>query len=133
MCGGVSGMTGVWGSLCGMTIGSGSVLLGGKRKMFRMPRPPAKPTVQVDNDRVLVTEWRFAPGAETTWHRHGYDYVVVPLTTGKLQIDDGKTQRFAELTAGKSYYRPVGIEHNVINANEYEFAFIEIEFKAPQA
>ena len=31
--------------------------------------------------------WRFAPGAETTWHRHSYDYVVVPLTTGKLQID----------------------------------------------
>ena len=37
------------------------------------------------------------------------------------------------MTAGQSYYRPVGIEHNVINANEYEFAFIEIEFKAPQA
>jgi beta-alanine degradation protein BauB len=107
----------------------------GHDKKMRVPmsRPPAKPTVQVDNDRVLVTEWRFAPGAETTWHRHGYDYVVVPLTTGKLQIDDGKTQRFAELTAGKSYYRPVGIEHNVINANDHEFAFIEIEFKAPQA
>ena len=97
-----------------------------------MSRPPAKPTVQVDNERVLVTEWRFAPGAETTWHRHSYDYVVVPLTTGKLQIDDGKTQRFAELTAGQSYYRPVGIEHNVINANEYEFTFVEIEFKTPQ-
>ena len=116
-----------------MTIGCGSVLLAGKRKMLQMSRPPAKPTVQVDNDRVLVTEWRFAPGAETTWHRHGYDYVVVPLTTGKLQIDDGKTQRLADMTAGQSYYRPVGIEHNVINANEYEFAFIEIEFKAPQA
>jgi beta-alanine degradation protein BauB len=97
-----------------------------------MSRPKAKPTVQVDNDRVLVTEWRFAPGAETTWHRHGYDYVVVPLTTGKLQLDDGKTERIAELTAGKSYYRPVGVEHNVINANEYEFAFVEIEFKTPQ-
>lgn len=126
------GMTDVGSAPSGMTIGSGSVLLGGKRKTLRMSRPPAKPTVQVDNDRVLVTEWRFAPGAETTWHRHSYDYVVVPLTTGKLQIDDGKTQRFAELTAGHSYYRPVGIEHNVINANEYEFTFVEIEFKAPQ-
>lgn len=101
--------------------------------MSRMSRPAAKPTVQVDNDRVLVTEWRFAPGAETTWHRHSYDYVVVPLTTGKLQLDDGKTERIAELTAGKSYYRPVGIEHNVVNANDYEFVFVEIEFKAPQA
>jgi quercetin dioxygenase-like cupin family protein len=98
-----------------------------------MSRPAAKSTVQVDNDRVLVTEWRFAPGAETTWHRHRYDYVVVPLTTGKLQLEDGKIERIAELTAGQSYYRPVGVEHNVINANDYEFVFVEIEFKAPQA
>src|SRR5688572_116830 len=98
-----------------------------------MSRIPATPTVQVDNDRVVVTEWRFAPGAETTWHRHGYDYVVVPLGTGKLLIEDGKNEHYAELTEGKSYYRPLGAEHNVINANDYEFAFIEIEFKTPQA
>ena len=94
-------------------------------------RPAAVGTVQVDNDRVLVTEWRFAPGAETTWHRHGYDYVVVPMKNGRLQIDDGKEQRVVELVAGKSYYRPVGVEHNVINANDYEYVFVEIEFKAP--
>ena len=95
-------------------------------------RPAAVGTVQVDNDRVLVTEWRFAPGAETTWHRHGYDYVVVPMKDGRLQIDDGKEPRIVELAAGKSYYRPVGVEHNVINANDYEYVFVEIEFKAPQ-
>jgi hypothetical protein len=27
----------------------------------------AIPTVQIDNDRVIVTEWRFAPGAMTMW------------------------------------------------------------------
>ena len=97
-----------------------------------MSRPKAQPNVQVDNDSVVVTEWRFAPGAETTWHRHAYDYVIVPLTTGKLLIDDGKEQRHAELTAGRSYYLPVGVEHNVINANEHEFAFVEVELKAPQ-
>ena len=94
-------------------------------------RPPATPTVQVDNDRVVVTEWRFQPGAETTWHRHGYDYVVVPMTTGRLQLEDGKETRFGDMVAGKSYYRPVGVEHNVINPNDYEFVFVEIEFKAP--
>ena len=25
-------------------------------------KPLAKPTVQVENDRVIVTEWRFPPG-----------------------------------------------------------------------
>ena len=36
-------------------------------------RPQAVPTVQIDNERVLVTEWRFASGAETGWHTHGHD------------------------------------------------------------
>jgi len=92
---------------------------------------PARPTVQVDNERVKVTEWRFAPGAETGWHRHAYDYVVVPMTSGKLRLFDGKQNSLAELVAGRSYYRPVGVEHNVINANDYEFAFVEVEFKTP--
>src|SRR5690606_37891625 len=35
-------------------------------------RPDAIPTVQEDNERVRVTEWRFAPGAHTGWHIHEY-------------------------------------------------------------
>ena len=90
----------------------------------------AVPTVQVENDRSIVTEWRFAPGAETGHHRHAYDYVVVPQTTGRLKIvaPDG-SETFSELTAGQSYFRQAGIEHNVINANDYEFVFVEVEFK----
>jgi quercetin dioxygenase-like cupin family protein len=94
-------------------------------------RPQAQATVQIDNERVKVTEWRFAPGAETGWHRHGYDYVIVPIKSGRLRLEDGKAGGTADLVAGRSYYRPVGVEHNVINANEYEFAFIEVEFKTP--
>jgi hypothetical protein len=45
-----------------------------------MPRPAAIPTVQIDNDHVKVTEWRFPPGGETGWHRHAMYYVVVPQT-----------------------------------------------------
>ena len=90
----------------------------------------AVPTVQVDNDRVRVTEWRFAPGAATGWHRHEFDYVVVPVTTGTLLLKEGDGERYAELTAGVSYSREVGVEHNVINANDYEFVFVEVEMKS---
>ena len=90
----------------------------------------AVPTLQVDNDRVRVTEWRFAPGAATGWHRHECDYVVVPMTTGKLLLKEGDGERYAELTAGVSYSREVGVEHNVINANDYEFVFVEVEMKS---
>ncbi len=90
----------------------------------------AQPTVQIDNERVKVTEWRFAPGAETGWHVHEMDYVIVPVTTGTLKLQEpGGTERLSPLVAGVSYARPAGVEHNVINANEHEFVFVEVELK----
>jgi beta-alanine degradation protein BauB len=89
----------------------------------------AVPTVQVDNDHVRVTEWRFAPGATTGWHRHDLDYVIVPLTTGQLRIVAGGSETTAELVIGQSYFRVAPVEHDVINANPYELAFLEVEIK----
>ncbi len=90
----------------------------------------AIPTLQTDNERTRVTEWRFAPGAATGWHRHDMDYVIVPITTGKLKlIDEDRTESFADLVAGQSYFREAGVEHDVINANDFEFSFVEVEFK----
>jgi quercetin dioxygenase-like cupin family protein len=97
-----------------------------------MARATAVPTIQVDNPRLRVTEWRFAPGAATGWHRHAHDYVVVPMTTGRLLLEEpGGLSRYAELTAGVSYARETGVEHDVINATDSEFVFIEIELKEP--
>ena len=92
--------------------------------------PQAVATVQVDNERVRVTEWRFAPGAETGEHVHQMDYVVVPLADGRLKlISPAGEASFAELKLGASYARKAGVHHNVINANAFEFAFTEIELK----
>jgi quercetin dioxygenase-like cupin family protein len=97
--------------------------------MMDQKRKAATSTVQIENERVIVTEWRFAPGAETTWHRHEYDIIVIPLTTGKLLIETEPGENIAELVCGKSYSRAKGVEHNVINHNDYEFLFVEIELK----
>jgi quercetin dioxygenase-like cupin family protein len=83
--------------------------------------------VQVRNDRVIVTEWRFAPGAETGHHVHAHDYVVVPLTSGALRLEEPAGAREVQLEAGVSYARAAGVAHNVINANTFGFRFIEIE------
>jgi quercetin dioxygenase-like cupin family protein len=83
--------------------------------------------VQVENKWVKVTEWQFAPGAETGHHVHAYDYVIVPLTTGMLRLHEGETWRDAQLTAGVAYARQKGVAHNVINPNSFEFRFLEIE------
>jgi quercetin dioxygenase-like cupin family protein len=93
-------------------------------------RPQASPTVQVDDERVRVTEWHFPPGAETGRHQHEMDYVVVPMTSGALTIvfPDGKTVT-SDLTAGLSYARKTGVDHNVINDNDFPFTFVEVEIK----
>ena len=83
--------------------------------------------IQVENEWVKVTEWRFAPGAETGHHVHAYDYVVVPLTSGVLRLEEGGAHREAQLSCGVAYAREKGVEHNVINANDTEFRFLEIE------
>jgi len=89
----------------------------------------ARPTLQIDNERVRVTEWRFAPGAATGWHRHEMDYVVVPMLDGKLRLVEPEGTREVDLKAGVPYTRKAGVEHDVINANPYEYAFIEVELK----
>jgi quercetin dioxygenase-like cupin family protein len=87
-------------------------------------------SVQIDNERTRVTQWRFAPGATTGYHLHAYDYAVVPLTTGALELTgpDGQVTT-AALTTGEPYFREAGVEHDVKNANPSEFVFVEIEFK----
>ena len=93
-------------------------------------REKAKPTVQIDNDKVKVTRWDLSPGAETGWHRHEMDYIVVPLTDGALtaEMPDGLAVE-NNLTIGASYARLVGVEHNIINNNDGPYSFIEIELK----
>jgi beta-alanine degradation protein BauB len=92
--------------------------------------PQAVPTIQVDDDRVRVTQWRFAPGAETGEHIHQMDYVIVPLGDGRLKIVSPQGEdSIADLKHGVSYARKAGVHHNVINANDFEYAFIEIELK----
>jgi quercetin dioxygenase-like cupin family protein len=90
----------------------------------------ARPTVHIENERVRVTEWKFATGDNTGWHRHTHDYVVVPLTQGKLQLlEPGGVRRNVDLEIGIPYFRETGVEHDVINANNFKFSFIEIEIK----
>lgn len=89
----------------------------------------AEPTVLIDNERVRVTRWQFAPGAATGWHRHEYDYVIVPLVDGVLELVEPDGTRSSELTTGVPYFREAGVEHDVVNANDYAFAFVEVEVK----
>ena len=91
----------------------------------------AVPTVRIDNDHVRVTEWSFAPGAATGWHRHEYDYVITPLSRGEVELvhGEGQSSRFL-MEPGVSYFREAGVEHDVIYRGEDELRFVEVELKS---
>ena len=88
--------------------------------------------MQVDNERVRVTEWRFAPGAETGEHVHadglrgGAARAMVAL---KLVVAAGRGKLRRPEARRLATARKAGVHHNVINANAFEFAFVEIELK----
>jgi len=55
---------------------------------------------------------------------------VVIGTTGTLESRASAGVTAAQLTAGQAYTRPAGVEHDVVNANAFEFVFVEIELKS---
>ncbi|WP_019643784.1 cupin domain-containing protein [Novispirillum itersonii] len=90
----------------------------------------AVPVLHVENERVRVTEWQFAIGAETGFHVHEYDYTIVPLHPGVMRLTgpDGDV-REVTLIPGVSYFRAAGTAHNVVNIGGTAFAFVEVELK----
>ncbi len=93
-------------------------------------RPEAQPQTLTDTEAHRITRFDFAPGAETGWHVHGFDYVIVALSecNMKLEMPDGTVNEVL-LPPGRTYHRPTGIEHNVINGGDAPMAFVEVEFK----
>ena len=94
---------------------------------------PYVATVQQDDQVARITRWDFAPGAATGWHTHGWPYFVVMLTDAVMKIEANGAVSEVRLSAGQSYQRPAGIEHDVMNGSDQPMAFVEIEVKQPDA
>ena len=92
-------------------------------------RAKAIATTIEDNVRVRVTEWHFAPGAETGWHQHTLDYVVVYGTSGQLLAETKQGPITVQVRAGQSYFRKAGTEHNIVNSGNEDLVFVETELK----
>lgn len=95
-----------------------------------MNRPKATATVLVDDERVIVTRFDFAPGAETGWYVHGHDYVVTAVTDCNFLLEEpGGSCREIDVAAGEAYRRSEGVEHNVVNRGMQPMTFVETELK----
>lgn len=89
-------------------------------------------TVQIDDGRIRVTRYDMAPGDRIRWHRHEYDYLVVPLTDGMVDVRAAGGASGQRLRAGEPYQRLAGAEHELVNG-EHPYSFIEIEFIQPRS
>ena len=79
---------------------------------------------------VRITKYLFNPGEETKMHKHLFDYVVTPITNGKiLLIDKNGIKKNSTLKISNSYFRKAGVEHNVVNIGTEKLIFIEVELK----
>lgn len=92
-------------------------------------RPQAQPWNLTDTDTHRITRFDFAPGAETGWHVHAFDYVIVTLSECRMTLETADAPPDSViLPAGRHYHRPAGVSHNVINGGDAPMAFVEIEF-----
>jgi beta-alanine degradation protein BauB len=95
-------------------------------------RATCSATVLVDDERVRVARFDFAPGAETGWHRHGHDYVITAISDCHMLLEEpGGATRRVTVPAGTAYRRSKGVEHNVVNDGPAAMSFVEIELKEP--
>lgn len=87
-------------------------------------------TQLIDDARVRVTRFDFAPGQDTGWHTHGFDYVITAITDChmRLELPGGETKD-TMIPAGGAYRRDQGVAHNVINAGATTMSFVEVELK----
>ena len=101
-----------------------------RKKNLMVGKEKAVFSVQTDNARTKVTRWTFAPASETGPHCHPHDFIVIPLTKGKLLLQTKEGESVRTLEPGQSYFRNAGIEHNAVNVGGNEIVLMEIEIKS---
>ena len=93
-------------------------------------RVEARAVQLIDDSRVRVTRFEFEPGAETGWHVHGFDYIITAITDCQMLLEEPSGEsRPVFVSAGESYRRDKGVQHNVINDGNAPMSFVEVELK----
>ena len=85
-----------------------------------------------EDSRARITQWIFAPGDQTGWHRHEWDYVTVQQSGGGLVLHgaDG-SETWVPYEDGRTMAWAAPIEHNAVNVSDCEVRVLEIEYKQP--
>ena len=85
-------------------------------------------TTLKDDAKSTVTRVRFAPGATEPPHTHPYDVILVPVTSGPVDVGNGATT-LATWKAGEVQFVPKDVTHHVGNRGTVPFELIAIALK----
>jgi len=107
-----------------------------KPDRFRAPAGPATAappgitrTPVLDNEEARVARVGFAPGAAEPVHSHPVDLVVVPLTPGRLEIQQGSDKTVRAYTPGEAIFLPREVAHAVANADTRAVTLMSVTVK----
>ena len=83
-----------------------------------------------EDAKTKITAWTFAPGDETGWHHHNFDYVTIQKSGGRLKLEsqDGEI-KFVDYENNRTAGYTASIKHNATNISDEEVRVIEIEYK----
>ncbi len=104
--------------------------LHGKTRRELADAAPAACRLLHEDSRTRITQWTFAPGTQTGWHRHELDYVTVQQSGGELALHDADgAETRVPYRDGRTMSWKAPVEHNAVNVSDVEVRVLEIEYK----
>jgi quercetin dioxygenase-like cupin family protein len=97
------------------------------------PAQPAPPGITrspvLDNADARVTRVEFAAQAREPIHSHPFDLVVVPLTSGRMEVRIGERVETRDYAAGEPMFLPRDIPHAVSNVGQTSTTVFSVGIK----
>src|SRR5688572_6951100 len=95
-----------------------------------LPRPAGITATDVlDSADAAVRRVELAPGAREVIHTHPYDFVVVPVTSGRMEVQlAGKTEA-KDYAPGDAFFIARNTPHAVANVGKTPFALLGVTIK----
>jgi quercetin dioxygenase-like cupin family protein len=95
------------------------------------PNGPIGTEIIFENEQVRVWDMRVGPHGKKPWHHHAKDYVIINLTGGKAEIENGAGQSYiADDKPGGVIWKDAGEKHELCNLTDQPYRNILIELKS---
>jgi quercetin dioxygenase-like cupin family protein len=94
------------------------------------PSGPIGTRVIFENDLVRIWDMQVAPHGKKVWHHHTLPYAIVPITGGKVEIEntEGKVYQ-GEEGPGEAIWRDAGEKHELRNLTDCPYQNILVGVK----